>query len=68
MGNKLPKNMLNFLIFMGLFCFILFLIYIRYAGHEQYHYNTQQGIDAMKEMHQKILEFSKNLDILNINY
>ena len=36
----------------------IYLVYMRYVGHEPYHYNSQQGIDVMKEMHQKILEFS----------
>ena len=35
------------------------LVYMRYGGHEQYHYNTPQGIESMKEMHKKILEFAK---------
>lgn len=34
------------------------LVYMRYAGHELYHHDTEQGIIAMKEMNYKILDFA----------
>ena len=44
----------------------IYLVYMRYVGHEPYHYNSQQGIDVMKEMHQKILEFSNKYFTQNL--
>ena len=35
-------------------------VYMRYSGHEVYHYDTEQGITAMKEMNYKILHFAKS--------
>ena len=33
------------------------LVYMRYAGHELISYNTEDGIKAMRDMHDKILEY-----------
>lgn len=35
-------------------------VYMKYGGHEQYHYEQPQSIEAMKLMHCKILNFIKN--------
>ena len=37
---------------------VIDFIYMRYAGHELNHHNTEQGIIAMKEMNYKILDFA----------
>lgn len=37
---------------------VIDLVYMRYAGHEVYHHDTEQGIIAMKEMNYKILDFA----------
>jgi len=37
---------------------VIDLVYMRYAGHEVYHHDTEQGIIAMKEMNFKILDFA----------
>ena len=35
------------------------LVYMRYAGHELISYNTEDGIKAMRDMHDKILEYAE---------
>ena len=37
---------------------VIDLVYMRYAGHDLNHHNTEQGINAMKEMNFKILDFA----------
>ena len=36
------------------------LVYMKYGGHELYHYEQEQSIEAMQEMHYKILDYAKN--------
>ena len=35
------------------------LIYNKYAGHDLYHRDTPEGIEAMHQQHYKIMEFAK---------
>ena len=37
----------------------LTFVYMKYAGHEQYHYENEESIIAMKEMHNQILKYAK---------
>ena len=36
------------------------LVYMKYGGHELYHYEQEQSIEAMQEMHCKILKYANN--------
>ena len=36
------------------------LVYMKYGGHELYHNEQEQSIEAMQEMHCKILEYANN--------
>ena len=46
-------------IYLPFSCDKIKIIYSRYAGHNVINYSTENGINAMREMHYQILNFAK---------
>ena len=43
------------------------LVYMKYAGHERFHHGIERDINAMKQMHVKMLEYAKTYFTNDLN-